>query len=113
MYKEGIYHLHVSNIENAELKQILSLYQIDEISIQYWKVLDVIPTPINRNDLNNFYDSTITMSWNKSMDDKFVYENLIYIFSTYKSTRIANRGEKQLNDSLWLQKLVSDVVIVH
>ena len=112
-YKGDKKSLPIDNITNTELRQILTSYQLDEISIRYLKSPDTTPYAIYKNDLHHSYDSTIIMSWINSSGDRTTFKHLIYFFSTQKPIHIANKDEKQLNDSLWLQKSVSDLIITY
>ena len=90
-------------IKNADLKSILLLYKVDEISVRYNSSVKKDYTY----NVASIQDSTITFSWNKSKNETYISQNVVYI--PFNDDFIK---EKKLNDSIYLQRLESELVII-
>ena len=101
-------------VKNAELKTILNSYKIEYIGVIY-KLPDTII--IKENVLKTTFDSSITLTSSKLKVDEIFNENLIYFFCKTKSKlKLENREDVkqvQINDSICLQKMTSQIVKVY
>lgn len=107
-----------SHVDNVKLKIALQALNVSEISITYKAAIkppDTLPTvlPFLGNDL----DSTITISWIKQNGDQVKYNCMYYFFgSSPPSHQVLNTPsfkDVKINDSIWIQKRVSDIIIVY
>ena len=98
-------------IRNDTLKKYFKNKGITELSIQYHPKKDEMS---GETKLYSF-DSLITFHLNKSKNERYIYENVVYSFSTQKPIIVANDLEytkiKQVNDSVWVLKTDSEVVL--
>lgn len=108
----------VSYIKNANLKTILHKLGVSEISITYesmTKTPDTVKSSLPF--LNSALDSTITFSWIRRINNQIRYSNIYYFFGKtlprHQVLKLNRFKDKKINDNIWIQKRVDDIVIVH
>ena len=108
----------VSKVKNGQLKRILLDMNVSEIDITYQSVTRRSDTlhstlPFLGSDL----DSTITISWIKRTENQIKYNSAYYFFGKivprHQVLKDSNFKDIKINDSIWIQKRVDDIVIVH
>jgi hypothetical protein len=108
----------IAKIKNQRLKNYLEELNVSKVSVNY----------TNRNPSNSLMrlndkflmpemDSTITLCWNRSTDAHMITESLFYFFAELKPSHTPLNAndlkERRINDSIWVQKSVADIVIVY
>lgn len=101
----------VPKIQNDTLRKYFANKGITELSIQYHPKNNESPGQLN---LYSF-DSLITFHMNKSKNERYIYEDVIYSFSAQKRdilplVSVATKI-KQVNDSLWVLKTDSEIIM--
>lgn len=98
-------------IQNDTLRKYFANKGITELSIQYHPKNN---EPSSQLKLYSF-DSLITFHMNKSKNQRYIYEDVIYSFSAQKRSIapkiLVDTKIKQVNDSLWILKTDSEVII--
>jgi hypothetical protein len=99
-------------IQNDSLRKYFASKGITELSIQYHPEKNESPGKLN---LYSF-DSLITFHINKSKNERYIYEEVVYSFSTQKPSialvNLEGTKIKQVSDSLWILKTDSEVVMI-
>lgn len=98
-------------IQNDTLRKYFANKGITELSIQYHPKNN---EPSSQLKLYSF-DSLITFHMNKSKNERYIYEDVIYSFSAQKRSIVpmvlVDTKIKQVNDSLWVLKTDSEVIM--
>lgn len=112
-FTSNILFVQTYKIQNDTLKKYFVKNGITELSIQYY---------LNENESKttqslSSFDSLIIFHTNKSKNERLVYEDIIYSFSSRKpkgtSLNLSDDAKiKQINDSLWLVKTNFKVVSI-
>lgn len=109
-------NLDIYKLKDPELKSLLNSLGIQSIGIHYKSGINT-STSINTlpNNFEFSFDSTITLTWTKVKKDKLISDNLIYFFSKKPSNcKVMNNNkikQKQINDSVCLQRILTQLIV--
>jgi hypothetical protein len=105
----------LSEVHNDSLKAELKKQHITSITIQY-------QSDPHTSFIDSRFDSSIVFTWSKKVDSQQINKCLIYKFGNNTNSKILDFKSEphfkselpivRLNDSIWLQKTIYDIVII-